>query len=142
MKTLYFFIPILFVLACSDQQALVKQLEAEVIEIHDEVMPKNIEINRVRRQLANFDKDSTLTEQEVKSLNDQILALTKAEESMNTWMVEYKAPSKEDSFEKAMEYLNKEKVRITEVKELMLSSLENGIKLRDEFVAKKGKTKQ
>ena len=133
MKILLLFVPILFLFACTDQQAEIDQLEAEVIKIHDEVMPKNIEINRVRRLLKDFDRDSTLTEMEVKSLNDQILELTKAEESMNDWMVGYKAPAKGDAFEKTMDYLNKEKVKITEVKRLMLTSLKNGIKLLDKF---------
>ncbi len=129
MKLLFLIVPLILLLGCDSPEAQVKRLEKEVIKIHDEVMPKNIDINRVNRQLKKMVKDSLINDSILNNVKDQIFQLTKAEDSMNKWMVEYKSPSRDMPFEQTMEYLNKEKVKITQVKELMLSSLENGNKL-------------
>lgn len=132
MKLLILFIPLLFLFSCTDDQVKIEKLTEEVIAIHDEVMPKNIDINRVKRRLKIITQDTTLSEASQQKIQDQILQLTKADQAMTTWMAEYKPPSKDMSFDAAMKMLNEEKVKITEVKDLMLSSLQNGQNLLKE----------
>lgn len=126
MKLLFLIFPLFFILSCDNKQAQIDALETEVIQIHDEVMPKNIEINRLRRQLKTIAQDSTLNEATQQDLKVHIQQLTLAEESMSNWMVEYAAPSESDTFEANIEMLKKEKEKIIKVRDLMLSSLENG----------------
>ena len=133
MNTLYLAIPLLLLFACTDKQVQIKELETEVIQIHDEVMPKNVEINRLSRQLKVYAQDSTLNEGAYVNINTQIKLLAEAEEAMNDWMVGYKPPSMDAPFEKTMEKLNIEKEKIIAVKEMMLSSLESGMKLLNEL---------
>jgi len=117
------------VVACTNQKAQIEQLEAEVIKIHDDVMPKSIEINRTQRALKVFLKDSTTTKENQGVIRDQIKLLDEADKAMSDWMVNYKAPLAEDSFEQTMTKLNEEKQKITKVKDMMLGSLESGEKL-------------
>jgi chromosome segregation ATPase len=133
MNTLYLTIPLLLLFGCTNKQDQIKALETEVIQIHDEVMPKNVEINRLSRQLKVYAQDSTLIESTYENINTQIKLLAEAEEAMNNWMVEYKPPSMDAPFDKTMENLNIEKRKIIAVKEMMLSSLESGMKLLDEL---------
>ena len=92
-------------------------------------MPKVADINRVKRKLKVIENDTTLNESQVLEIRNQILALTKADESMSKWMAEYKAPAKGDDFKAAIEHLNNEKTKISQVRDQMLSSLENGTNL-------------
>ena len=130
MKNLLFLVFIAIVwTGCTDQQTELQKLNDEVIRIHDDVMPKVADINRVKRKLKVIENDSTLNETQVLDIRNQILFLTKAEEGMSKWMAEYKAPGKEMDFEAAMEHLNNEKTKISEVRDEMLSSLKTGTAL-------------
>lgn len=114
------------ILGCVNQADQVKNFEEEVIAIHDEVMPKTIDINRVQRTLKKIGQDSTLDESTVLMIRTQVGKLNAADEAMTKWMAEYKPPSKEASFEANMEHLKKEETKITEVKNLINSSLKEG----------------
>ena len=57
-------------IACTDQAAELQKLEDEVIKIHDDVMPKMADINRVKRKLKGLENDSTLNEVQVKEIRD------------------------------------------------------------------------
>lgn len=120
---------LLFVLACTNEKAQIQQLKSEVIKIHDDVMPKSADINRTQRALKTFLKDSTIQVDTQAEILKQLKLLDVADKAMSDWMIAYKAPSADDSFEVAMEHLNNEKVKITKVKELMLGSLESGNQL-------------
>lgn len=132
---------VLFFFACdntvSKQKKQIEQLKEKVIAIHDEVMPKDADISRVRRKLKAIAKDTTLTPVQQEKITVQITELTKATEAMGTWMAEYNAPKADDSFEESMKMLNEEKEKIIKVKDLMLSSLESGQKLVDELNVEK-----
>ena len=102
--------------SCSDKA----QLEAEVMAIHDEVMPKMGDIHMAKKGLRKVlaaTKDSTVQSEIIAMIND----LESADEGMMTWMADWKVPAQEPE---KTEYLKKEMEKITKVKNDMLSSLE------------------
>lgn len=129
MKKYSFLLAFVLLLGCNSQSTQIKNLETEVIAIHDEVMPKIIDINRVQRALKKIAQDTTIEKTTVNLIRDQVMDLNEADESMSTWMAEYKAPGKDDSFDSAMKHLNEEKVKIINVKNLINSSLKEGQEL-------------
>ena len=103
-------------LACSEKSAL----EAEVMAIHDEVMPKMGDMHLAKKGLRKIlaaTKDSTVQAEIISMIN----ALESADEGMMQWMADWKVPNQEPE---KTDYLNKEKEKITKVKNDMLSSLE------------------
>ncbi len=90
--------------------------------VHDDVMPKMSDINRLKKGLRELPQDrSTMT---------AITDLTKAEDAMWDWMHGLKTQVQIDSLahEEALDYLWREKTRIEEVRDLMLKSMEQGEK--------------
>ncbi len=102
--------------------AEVENLHEQVMVVHDEVMPKMSDINRAKKKLRKI-KDPSLNEDVLTLLTD----LENADEAMMSWMHDYKKPSGED-LEAAKKYLNDQLVKITEVKDVMLSSIANAEK--------------
>lgn len=96
-----------------------KGLEKEVMEIHDEVMPRLGELNKDRKALQEILKvtDEVTTKQE---LLNAIADLEAAEEGMMVWMSEWSVPKSEP--EKTI-YLKGEMVRIQKVKDDMIYSM-------------------
>jgi len=119
-KILLFFAVILLFSACKEKS----NLEAEVIAIHDEVMPKMGDMYKARKALREI-----LIEIESDSVKNDVIKmisdLENADEGMMTWMHEWKVP---DSDPEKTTYLLEEKEKITKVKVDMLSSLENANK--------------
>ncbi|MEM9990929.1 MAG: hypothetical protein AAF738_04140 [Bacteroidota bacterium] len=109
-----------FTMACN--QASKKEQEQqtvlwyEMMEVHDEVMPRISEVNRLSRNLKKM-KDNIpyiLTSEYQKALQN----LEAAEDGMMEWMVELQQLDemrKTMRHEEIMAYLNKEKERIEQV---------------------------
>ena len=111
-----------------------EQLYKEVMEIHDAVMPKMSEINRVKRQLQDlYEVDNSKDDAVKTKLNFSIDELIAAENSMMDWMKAFKAPKTTDSDEHVVSYLKEEKLKISRVSDQMLSSLENGTILMEQL---------
>ncbi len=104
-----------------------EQLQKEVMEIHDAVMPKMSDLNRVKRKLKDFiETNTSFSEPEKEKINITIDEIISAENAMMDWMKAYKAPKASDPPEKVKEYLKDEKTRITDVNDQMLQTLKNG----------------
>jgi uncharacterized protein YukE len=110
---------------------------AKMMEVHDAVMPKMAEMNRVSRELkalAEGLEDKT----QLELINNAVENLEAASEGMMVWMGELQQLKKlreEKSHEEIMDYLNAETEEITQVQEDMLSSLEQGQTLLKELQA-------
>jgi hypothetical protein len=110
---------------------------AKMMEVHDAVMPKMAEMNRVSRELkalAEGLEDKT----QLELINNAVENLETASEGMMAWMGELQQPKKlreEKSHEEIMDYLKAETEEITQVQEDMLSSLEQGQTLLKELQA-------
>lgn len=116
--------------ACGGEQSAQEKLWEEVIAIHDEVMPKMGDINRISRTIrAELDTvppiDTLLKLQQL----DLLIRLGKAEEGMMVWMNELETLDElreSKSNKEIMAYLEGEKQRISAVRDSMLVSIEAG----------------
>ncbi len=148
-KSLFFFLLTLglFAIACGGgrqtQEAAeptsedpTQQLGDEVMAIHDEVMPKMGKINQLSRELrAYLEENANLAEKKKETIRQTVKALEEADEGMMGWMAEYgdlMRARKEMETDRLLEALKKEKVKISEVRDQMLSSIEAGEKLLSE----------
>lgn len=117
MRIIFFLIlPIFLITACKEKS----NLEAEVIAIHDEVMPKMGDIHVAKKQLRKLMGEGTSDSLKTEIL-ELISDLEKADEGMMDWMDKWDVPSEEPAM---TAYLEKEKIKITKVKEDMLNSIE------------------
>jgi hypothetical protein len=104
----------------------------EVMGIHDEVMPRMGEINRLKRTIQEkleTGQGKMGTELE-KTMNTAVAKLEAADSLMMAWMATfndgYKKVKKKAQDQEVMEYLEKEKEKITIVKDRMLESIRLG----------------
>lgn len=102
-------------------------LRDEVFAIHDEVMPKMADLNRLKARLLEVKtgtlKLDSLAETQVDAV---IFQLEKADEGMMGWMNNFKSPEKlRDTQlpEEILRYLAEEKAKISKVREDMLNSI-------------------
>jgi hypothetical protein len=116
----------LFSCVASENEQL-KKLHTEVISIHDEIMPRKGEVNRLKRQLNSYYKIVSLENVKLKdSLNNCILILSKSEDLMMDWMANFKYPNEKMSSEQMIQYLSAQKDSIKSVGENMNMSLAIG----------------
>lgn len=108
--------------ANSEQDYVLKKLHNEVMQIHDDVMPRMSEIGRIKRQFKDFLKDGVY-EAKADSIQQLIYQLDEADESMMNWMGEFKKPDY-SNFENAQAVYANEKVKITNVKLKMESTIQ------------------
>ncbi|MFK8101429.1 MAG: hypothetical protein AB8G15_02845 [Saprospiraceae bacterium] len=130
----------LLAMACGDNYQAQQAAHDKVMEIHDDVMPKTSEIQRLVRSLKKHLKIEEgqpplddATKAKIESVMQQLEA---ADEGMMSWMSSYKKPKKEMEKAAALAYLEKEKAQITKVRTEMLASIEVGTALVRELEGK------
>jgi hypothetical protein len=96
--------------------------EDQIMKIHDEVMPKMGDINRLRNELKSIKDKSGTTP--MPGLDDAIQALDKAEEWMMTWMKNYSETKNTLAPEHLGKFYEKELMKVENVKSTMLTSIE------------------
>ena len=109
----------------------------EMMTIHDEVMPKMTAMNRVGRELKAI-AETTTKKNQLEQINTAVDNLEQASEGMMAWMGDLQKLDQlraDKPHEAIMEYLNKEKQVISNVKAEMLRALEEGKKLLAELEA-------
>lgn len=104
-----------WVFACSNaKQKEIEAKDAEVMALHDEVMPKMGKLLNLRKQI-NAKIDACNTPGCKDSLQAISFMLTKADEDMMQWMRAFERPGNSDT---ALSYLENQKARMLEIKEL------------------------
>ena len=98
------------------------QAHDSVMEIHDDVMPKMKDMYRLKKGLKNKIKEG-LSDDQIAQVIHLRESIEKADDAMMDWMAGYDKPS--EGAAGAMEYLEREKVKIEKVREEMLSAIEN-----------------
>jgi hypothetical protein len=90
----------------NDNKESESAINKEIMVVHEDIMPKMSEINRLKRQLGRY-KDSVSEENaEMKdSLINTILMLSKMEDGMSDWMNNYKYPNPDLSHDAMIKYL-------------------------------------
>lgn len=108
-----------------------QELYNEVMAVHDEVMPKMEDIHKYKKDFQNEIKDTTnITEARKAELEVAIVKLDSAGKGMMVWMREFDPIPDSEGEEKAREYLQNEKEKVTKVKKDMLDALERAKKLK------------
>lgn len=142
-KMIFFFLLSVFAFsACqsgdkqpSEEELLAEQdqLWEEVMDAHDEVMPKMSEIKRLERELTSMiGEESALDAEAQEKVGQVVQQLSAAGEGMMSWMSQIRQlePMREEmDHEQIMEYLKGEKEKITKVQADMLESIEEGTSL-------------
>ncbi len=129
-SALLFLTAILLLSACNTEQSTQEQRWEDMMAVHDEVMPKMGEINRISRAIrAQMDTvppiDTLLKLQQL----DLLIRLGKAEESMMVWMNELEVLDDlraTKSHQEILRYIDSEKKRIDAVRDSMTASIQAG----------------
>ena len=102
--------------------------EDEIMKIHDDVMPKVSDINKLSTQLREIKAKNGVTEEDkpsnIEGLDETLQALRDAEQQMMDWMKSYSEtkPRLTPDIEKI--FYERELEKITNVKMSMLNSIE------------------
>lgn len=99
----------------------------QVMDIHDEVMPKMNDIYTLKKQLQDKITNSPdLAEEKKKELEETILQLDSASNSMMVWMRQFNPPADTASEEAMREYLESQLEKVKKMREDVLVALEKG----------------
>jgi hypothetical protein len=97
----------------------------QVMDIHDDVMPKSDEIYQLKKEIKDKIAGTNNLEPNKKKQLEQIVAeLDSADRSMMDWMHKFKPLPDSANQELAREYLENEMDRIKSVRDLINSSLQ------------------
>lgn len=97
----------------------------QVMDVHDEVMPKMEEMYSLKKQLKEkITNSADIPAEKLKEMESTVLFLDSASKAMMVWMREFKPDSLQG--EELREYLESEMERVKKVKEIMLESIEKG----------------
>ena len=124
MKYLVFFSLVMLVSCGKSLEQQNEELFDEVMKIHDEVMPEMGAIRKTRKavlELQEASEDSTLRVQLLEVSNQ----LDEANEAMMNWMRNFE-PDFQGTPEERKQYLDAEKKKMIEVRDMMLGSLQKG----------------
>ena len=110
--------------ACQHTDSEVQAAHEQVMEIHDEVMPKQSDISaaqlRIKQWIKKQDETFTIPDE----ISVALAQLTDAEEAMWSWMNNYSKPKSDEELSSALQYLKAQEESISTVREQMLTSLE------------------
>jgi hypothetical protein len=96
----------------------------EVMDIHDEVMPRMQDLYTLKKNLQDKLADATLTEAEKTDLQKRISEVDSASQLMMDWMHKFDPLPDSADREEAREYLESEMEKIKKVREAMLEAIQ------------------
>jgi hypothetical protein len=103
-----------------------KALYDEVMNVHDEVMPKMNDIYKLKEELKKRLANSPdISEEKRQHIQNTILRLDSANESMMVWMRNFNPIPDSLGEEKAREYLEQEKEKVGKVKKDVLKAIDD-----------------
>ena len=127
----------MLVLACANPLIETnKEMRAQIIGVHDEVMPKMGELMSLQKKaLAQADslyaQDSTATAQ-IESMRSLAVQLDQAYEGMFVWMRQYSLEEEEKTPEEIKTYLDDQLLKVNQVNADIKAALEQaGTQLKD-----------
>ncbi len=95
----------------------------EVMNIHDEVMPKMNDLHKAKTSLQTRLEMPGLGENEKQDLQNKIARIDSASESMMVWMRQFNPIPDSAGEDKARAYLENELVKVKDVRENILRAL-------------------
>jgi hypothetical protein len=103
----------------------------EVMNVHDEVMPKMDDIYKLKEQLKRQITDApNMVQEKRKAIETAILRLDSASDGMMVWMRNFNPLPDSLGEEQARQYLEDEKKKVTRVKEDMLEAIDEAKSLQ------------
>jgi len=110
----------------------------QMMAVHDEVMPRMGELNRISRSLKEYrENHPEMTDAIRQRIEQAIEQLEAADEGMMSWMGTDRKPEtlrgKDMEHQAIMDYLKKEEAAIRQVKQDMEQSMENGRQLLEQL---------
>jgi hypothetical protein len=103
-----------------------QELYDDVMDIHDEVMPKMDDIYKLKEKLKSQLTDApNMAEEKRREIEIIISRLEAASEGMMVWMRNFDPLPDSLGEEKARKYLEEQKEKVTKVKEDMLKAIED-----------------
>ncbi|MBL3656613.1 hypothetical protein [Fulvivirga sediminis] len=106
-----------------------KDLYDEVMDVHDEAMPKMDRLMKLKGQLQekyDIGKDQEkATENDLEKYHEAIKKLEKADEAMMEWMHKFEPQEDNTDHDKVMEYYQDQKESIIKVNEQMEEAMKN-----------------
>ena len=126
---IYLFVPLLLLISScnnkqSEQKAEFDKLFAEVMKIHDDVMPETNNLYKLKKYAQDNINVIPDTSIYIKPLRDVQLNSDMADEVMMEWMENFAVP--DAAHEEKMTYLKEELVNIENVRKIMLSTMYDG----------------
>lgn len=118
--------------AAVEATAIEDVLYKEVMDVHDEVMPKMGDIMRLKGSLHEKLDSISLQDankEQRRILEQAIIELEEADEAMMQWMRNFQPQDKVAEKEKVINYYKQQKVEIKGVKTKMLQAINNGRKI-------------
>lgn len=101
-----------------------KVLLDQIMDIHDEVMPKMQDIYTLKQSLQDKASAAGISADEKKSLENMMASLDSANTAMMDWMHKFQPLPDSADQEKAREYLESEMERVMKVRDLTNETLE------------------
>jgi len=129
------FFPILLLLSCNSDRKknpVLANMHDEVMEVHDEVMPKISRIKKQQKQLKIKVGSEAYTPEQKSEMTMAINLLEKSEKAMFDWMKAFEKPDYEQT-ETAAKYYESEMERITTVSQMMYKSMDKGDELLKKY---------
>ncbi|MBS1487633.1 MAG: hypothetical protein JST43_08585 [Bacteroidetes bacterium] len=105
-------------------------LYEQVMDVHDEVMPKSDQLYSLKKELLEKLKNKDLPNEAKKHIDTIIQELDSADHAMMDWMHRFRPLPDSANREAAREYLEDEMLKIKKVRELTFNSLQ---KAKDEL---------
>ena len=121
-----------FIYSCNSKPDENKQLQDEVIAIHDEIMPLMSDFVKNSIKIDSLLNNGEINNQEKENeLVNLKRILDDANEAMNDWMYEFEMEHADKSNQEIKEYLEDELARINLVKEKFLEASEKSTVLEN-----------
>ncbi len=108
--------------SCQPEKSAREKLYTEVMKIHDDVMPEMSTIHRLRKQLKAIDT-TVVASPDYPTILTHLNMLEKADEGMMGWMAAFDNPAPDAEEAVALNYLQQEKTKISEVRDQMRESI-------------------
>lgn len=106
------------------EQSAEKSLYDQVMDIHDEVMPKMEDIQKLRKQLKDsLANNPDLAMEKKTEIEDAIKDLEAARKSMMDWMHQFSPPEQTDK-EAFQKYMEPQLVSVKKMREDVLTTLD------------------
>ena len=103
-----------------------KPLYDQVMDIHDEVMPKMNDLYKLKKALQDtIASTPDMAEEKKREIEQTIQQLDSASNSMMVWMREFNPPDQKDE-EAFQKYMESELVKVKKMREDVMQALEKG----------------